>query len=317
MSIDLAGYQQTIARPVTLPGVGVHSGTSSSVTFLPGDPDTGIVFRRQLGDGRMIEIPAISANVISTALCTVIGFDQKSMVATVEHIMAAFFGAGIDNVIVDVDGLEIPIMDGSAADFAAAITDAGTICQDVKRRYIRVTRPVRIDLNGSYAEFVPHDGTRLEIDIDFDSPAIGRQAWSGEITPKTFREELSRARTFGFMRDVERLWASGHALGSSLENSIVIADNDTVINVEGLRYPDEFVRHKVVDAVGDLSLAGVRFIGCYRSYRGGHKLNAMALAALLADSTAYDMVETPTMRHAAHRADYVSVSGAVFAPWTR
>ena len=317
MSIDLAGYQQTIARPVTLSGVGVHSGTSSSVTFLPGDPDTGIVFRRQLGDGRMIEIPAISANVISTALCTVIGFDQKSMVATVEHIMAAFFGAGIDNVIVDVDGLEIPIMDGSAADFAAAITDAGTICQDVKRRYIRVTRPVRIDLNGSYAEFVPHDGTRLEIDIDFDSPAIGRQAWSGEITPKTFREELSRARTFGFMRDVERLWASGHALGSSLENSIVIADNDTVINVEGLRYPDEFVRHKVVDAVGDLSLAGVRFIGCYRSYRGGHKLNAMALAALLADSTAYDMVETPTIRHAAHRADYVSVSGAVFAPWTR
>jgi UDP-3-O-[3-hydroxymyristoyl] N-acetylglucosamine deacetylase len=200
-------------------------------------------------------------------------------VATVEHLMAALYALGVDNISIDLDGSEVPIMDGSAAVFIDAIDNAGLVNHSVKRRYIRVIKPVRIEMGGSWAEFTPHNGTRFEIDIDFETPLIGRQTWKGEVTADSFRRELARARTFGFMRDVERLWASGHALGSSLENSVVIGDDDKVINVEGLRFRDEFVRHKTLDAVGDLALAGAQFIGCYRSYRGGHKLNALALRA--------------------------------------
>src|SRR5690606_25159305 len=140
-----------------------------------------------------------------------------------------------------------------------------------KRRYIRVLKPVRIESGASWAEFLPHDGTRFEVEIDFESPAIGRQACQVEITPASFRREIARARTFGFMKDVERLWAAGYALGSSLENSVVIGEDSRVINMEGLRYADEFVRHKTLDAMGDLALAGARFLGCFRSFRGGHR----------------------------------------------
>ena len=201
----------------------------------------------------------------------------------------------------EIDGSEVPIMDGSAAVFIETLDRAGRVVHAARRRYIRILRQVRVEMGGSWAEFVPHDGTRFEIDIDFDSALIGRQSWKGELDAETFRRELARARTFGFMRDVERLWASGHALGSSLENSLVISDEDTVINAEGLRFSDEFVRHKTVDAIGDLALAGAQFLGCYRSYRGGHKLNSAALRALLADAEAYEIVETPGRRHAGRR----------------
>ncbi len=157
------------------------------------------------------------------------------------------------------------------------------------------------------------------MEIDFDCPLIGRQKWQGDLTAQTFKSELSRARTFGFMRDVERLWASGHALGSSLENSVVISDDNTVINVEGLRYAkDEFVRHKTLDAVGDLALAGAPFIGLYRSYRGGHKMNANALKALLSDPSAYEVVEAASAapRKRAARREFVAVSAPEFAPWS-
>jgi UDP-3-O-[3-hydroxymyristoyl] N-acetylglucosamine deacetylase len=187
----------------------------------------------------------------------------------------------------------------------------------VKRRYIRITKPVRIEHGGSWSEFRPYDGTRYEVEIDFECPLIGHQKWEGNLTAATFKSELSRARTFGFMRDVERLWASGHALGSSLENSVVISDDNTVINVEGLRYAkDEFVRHKALDAVGDLALAGAPFIGCYRSYRGGHKMNANALKALLSDTTAYEVVETSAARPRVTPRDFVAVNAPGFAPWS-
>ncbi|GKX32422.1 MAG: UDP-3-O-acyl-N-acetylglucosamine deacetylase [Rhizobiaceae bacterium MnEN-MB40S] len=315
MSIDFFGYQTTIVNETTLSGVGVHSGAKVSITFQPADADSGIVFKRKLDNGETHEIRAVVSNVAATDLCTVLGDAAGANVATVEHLMAAFYALEIDNIIVDIDGTEIPIMDGSSIVFIEALERSGIEILSSKRRYLRVVKPVRIESGSSWAEFVPYEGTRFEIDIHFDSGVIGRQAWKGDITAETFRGELARARTFGFMRDVEFLWASGHALGSSLENSVVISDDDKVINIEGLRYENEFVRHKTLDAVGDLALAGAKFIGCYRSYRGGHKLNSMALKALLNDPTAYEVVETQQREEEMRGGELVAISGPMFAPW--
>jgi UDP-3-O-[3-hydroxymyristoyl] N-acetylglucosamine deacetylase len=316
MAIRLLGFQTTIASPVTLSGIGVHSGYNVSITFLPAEADTGVVFQRMHDNGDVTELRAVSSQVGNTDLCTVLGFSPARSIATVEHVMAAIYAIGLDNVVIEVQGAEMPIMDGSSIPFIEAFEQTGIVPLGVKRRYIRIVKPVRIEAGGSWCEFRPHDGTRFEVEIDFASPLIGRQKWEGELTAERFKKELSRARTFGFMRDVERLWASGHALGSSLENSVVISDDDTVINVEGLRYAkDEFVRHKTLDAVGDLALAGCQFIGCYRSYRGGHKMNANALKALLSDPTAYEVVETSAPRRSGTR-DFVTVNAPEFAPWS-
>lgn len=315
MTIGLLGFQTTIAAPVTLSGIGVHSGNSVSITFQPAEAGTGILFSRQLADGSSAEYRAVSSNVGNTDLCTVLGTSLSRSIATIEHVMSALYALGLDNLVVEVDGAEMPIMDGSSFPFIDAIEQAGIVNLGEKRRYIRVLKPVRIDSGASWSEFRPYDGTRFEVEIDFDSPLIGRQSWKGDLTAKVFRDELSRARTFGFMRDVERLWAAGFALGSSLENSVVISDDDSVVNIEGLRYTDEFVRHKTLDAVGDLALAGAQFIGCYRSYRGGHKMNANALKALLSDPTAYEVVEAPMRSQRVRAREFVAVSTAEFAPW--
>lgn len=317
MAIALLGFQTTIAAPLTLTGIGVHSGRDVSITFQPAEAGTGVVFQRQHDDGSVSEYRAVSAHVGNTDLCTVLGTNPARSIATIEHVMAALYALGLDNVIVEVDGAEMPIMDGSSEVFIEAIEQVGITNLGVKRRYIRVTKPVRIESGASWSEFRPYDGTRFEVEIDFDSKLIGRQKWAGDLTAETFKTELSRARTFGFMRDVERLWAAGFALGSSLENSVVISDDDTVINVEGLRYEkDEFVRHKTLDAVGDLALAGAQFIGCYRSYRGGHKMNANALKALLSDPTAYEVVEAPSRSYQVRAREFVPVQVPEFAPWS-
>ncbi|MCF3642146.1 UDP-3-O-acyl-N-acetylglucosamine deacetylase [Rhizobium sp. TRM95111] len=316
MSIGQLGYQTTIVNPVTISGTGVHSGAPVSITFNPAEADSGVVFQRMHADGRVSEYRAVSSQVGNTDLCTVLGFSSLTSIATVEHVMAALYALSLDNVLIEVDGAEMPIMDGSSAPFIEAIDQVGLRPLAVKRRYIRVVKPVRIEAGASWAEFSPHDGTRFEVEIDFDCPLIGRQAWRGELTPATFRSELSRARTFGFMRDVEKLWAAGFALGSSLENSVVISDDNTVINVEGLRYRDEFVRHKTLDAVGDLALAGAQFIGCYRSYRGGHKMNAHALKALLSDRSAYEVVEASSPRARSGARELIAVNAPEFAPWS-
>ncbi len=317
MAIALLGFQTTIAAPLTLTGIGVHSGREVSITFQPAEAGTGVVFQRQHDDGSVSEYRAVSAHVGNTDLCTVLGTNPARSIATIEHVMAALYALGLDNVIVEVDGAEMPIMDGSSEVFIETIEQVGITNLGVKRRYIRVTKPVRIESGASWSEFRPYDGTRFEVEIDFDSKLIGRQKWEGDLTAESFKTELSRARTFGFMRDVERLWAAGFALGSSLENSVVISDDDTVINVEGLRYEkDEFVRHKTLDAVGDLALAGAQFIGCYRSYRGGHKMNANALKALLSDPTAYEVVEAPSRSYQVRAREFVPVQVPEFAPWS-
>ena len=285
-------YQTTLKSRVTLTGIGVHSGTQVSAHFLPAEADTGIVFHVPDSGGTMRELPALVSEVGATDLCTMLGDPSGQHIATVEHLMATLFGLGIDNLVIEVDGSEVPILDGSAEMFVEAFDKVGLEALSVKRRYIRVLKPVRIENGASWAEFKPYSGTRFEVEIDFESPAIGRQSFACDMTAEVFRREVARSRTFGFMKDVERLWAAGYALGSSLENSLVIGHDDHVINIGGLRYPNEFARHKTLDAMGDLALAGARFIGCFRSYRGGHRLNAAALRRLLSDRSAFEIVET-------------------------
>jgi UDP-3-O-[3-hydroxymyristoyl] N-acetylglucosamine deacetylase len=313
MVLDWRGQQSTLARSVFLSGTGVHSGDAVSIVLNPAEADTGIVFRQTRAGAQPVTIPALASSVSNTDFCTAIG-SGRNMIATIEHLMAAVSAHCIDNLYIDLDGHEIPVLDGSAEPFVQAIADAGIEVQDAPRRYIRVKKPVRIESGSSWAEFRPYQGTRYEVEIDFPSPAIGRQKYAGDVTAESFDRELSRARTFGFLKDVERLWASGHALGSSLENTVVIGHNDAVINPEGLRYSDEFARHKALDAVGDLALAGAQFIGCFRSYRGGHALNAKALRMLLSDSSAFEIVEARKPK-AARFADFVAVAAPVFAPW--
>lgn len=311
MGKTLFDCQTTLKSSVSLSGVGVHNGKPVSVHFSPADPDTGIVFHLT---GEDLEIRAEAGAVGGTDLCTVLGNPTGRHVRTVEHLMATVFGLGIDNMHIEIDGEEMPILDGSAAMFVDAFDQAGIEAQAVRRRYIRILKPIRIDSGASWAEFRPYDGTRFEVEIDFDSPAIGHQTFESDIDAQVFRRDIARARTFGFLRDVERLWAAGYALGSSLENSVVIGEDHGIINVGGLRYEDEFVRHKTLDAIGDLALAGARFIGLFRSYRGGHKLNAAALRRLLSDPTAFEIVET-VRRERGRAADMVQVSAPVYAPW--
>ena len=294
LSSSIDGVQRTLRERVTVSGIGVHSGRPVSIAICPADPDTGISFvRTDLTGPGEVDIPAHISAVSATELCTVLGTASGASVATVEHLLAALSGLGIDNAVVEIDGPEVPVMDGSAEVFVDAIDQTGMMVQAAARRFLRIRKPVRVELGPSYAEFRPFDGRRLEIMSDYDCTVIGRQSVVFDLTASAFRGEVARARTFGYLSQVERLWSAGFALGSSLENSVVIGDG-TIINPEGLRYRDEFVRHKVLDAIGDLALAGAPIMGLYRSYRGGHKLNAAALSALLADETAWDLVTLPS-----------------------
>src|SRR5690606_6702068 len=263
LGVDLLEFQTTLKSRFSLSGIGVHSGKAVSIHFSPAEADTGVIFQRTDPGASGKVIRALATEVGATDLCTGLGNPAGDHVATVEHLMAALMAMGIDNVAIEIDGPEVPIMDGSANAFVEAFSNAGIRQLSEKRRYIRIVKPVRIDIGSSWAEFRPYDGTRFEIEIDFDSPAIGHQFLAVDVTPESFAREIGPARTFGFIRDVERLWAAGYALGSSLENSVVIGDDHRVINAGGLRFENEFVRHKMLDAVGDLALAGARFIGCF------------------------------------------------------
>jgi len=287
------GKQTTLGARATVTGVGVHSGHPVTLTLHPADAGTGVMFVRLDAEGRPVrEIRAHASHVTATELATVLG-DQElgPCVSTIEHVMAALCGLGVDNAIVEIDGAEAPIMDGSAAAFVAAIDQAGIVSLAAARRYTKILKPIRVQKGDAYAELMPCDsGFRVDVTIDFPHPLIGQQSVAIEVDATTFRREVARARTFGFMKDVSKLWSAGYALGASLENTIVISD-DRLLNPEGLRYADEFVRHKALDAIGDLALAGAPIIGAYKSFKGGHKLNHAVLCALIADPTAWTVVE--------------------------
>lgn len=283
-------YQKTLAAPVRLSGIGVHSAAPATVTVNPAESGTGIVFVRTDFADSDGGVAATWQSVTSTELCTVVSTPGGRSVSTIEHLMAALRAYEIDNAIVEVDGPEMPIMDGSAAPFIEAFDNVGIVAQAARRRQVRVLKPVRVEIGDGWGELLPHATTRFEVEIDFPIAVIGRQAIAFDLTPDAFRTEIARARTFGRVQDVEKLWAKGLARGSSLENSVAL-DGERVLNPEGLRWPDEFVRHKALDAVGDLALSGMPIIGLYRSYKGGHRINAAMVAALFADSSAFEIIE--------------------------
>jgi UDP-3-O-[3-hydroxymyristoyl] N-acetylglucosamine deacetylase len=281
--------QTTLKNRVFASGVGIHSNAAATIVLNPAEADTGIVFRRTCRGSAPIS--ALWSRVTLTELGTTIGDGAQGAVATVEHLLATFLGLGIDNVLVEIDGPEVPIMDGSAADFVDMIDEAGIETLAAPRRCIKILKPVRVSFDSAFCEFRPcGSGLRLDVDIDFPSAVIGRQAKTANLDCKTFRRDLARARTFGFLADVERLWKAGFARGASLENTIAV-QGDRVLNAEGLRYRDEFVRHKMLDAVGDLALAGARILGLFRSHCGGHRLNVAVLKALFRDCSAFEWVE--------------------------
>ena len=310
------GRQTTLRDQAVLSGVGVHTGLPVTVTLQPADADTGIRFIRTGLEGcQERQIRAGISAVTATEFATVLGDAAGPVVSTAEHVLAAFRGLGVDNAVIEIDGPEVPIMDGSAAAFVAAIDQVGVETLDESRRYIRVLKPVRVAVEEAFGELRPYArGLRIETEIEFDHPLIGQQSLAFDCTPEVFRRDIARARTFGFMRDVTSLWSKGYALGASLENTLVIADT-RVLNPEGVRYPDEFVRHKALDAIGDLALAGAPLLGAYRSVRGGHKLNYAVLSALLADPTAWTVAEADAVRPVRGHADVAAgLVAAAYAP---
>jgi UDP-3-O-[3-hydroxymyristoyl] N-acetylglucosamine deacetylase len=288
--------QTTLRSQATVSGVGVHSGLPVNLTIGPASVDAGLIFvRTGLPRGER-EVQATAEAVISTEFATVLGDKDGPLVSTVEHVLAALRGMGVDNATIEVDGPEAPIMDGSAAAFVTAIEQAGVVSQSAPRRFIQVMKPVQVAMGDSFGELRPYAaGFRLEAEIDFSNHVIGRQKYTLELSAEGFRREVARARTFGFMADTARLWAKGFALGASFENSVVF-DEERLLNPEGLRYADECARHKVLDAVGDLTLAGLPMLAAYRSVRGGHKMNHAVLTALISDRTAWRVVEGETVR---------------------
>ena len=297
--------QTTLREPIAVSGIGVHSGSPVTLTLNPAGDDTGILFQRVAGDGAIErEIRADVRAVTATEFATVLGDASGPLCSTAEHLLAALRGLGVDNVVVEIDGPEVPIMDGSAMPFVDAIDQAGLTARALPRRYIEVIKPVRVAKGDAFGELRPYShGFRVEAEIEFDHPLIRRQALALDIEAETFRREIAPARTFGFMKDVAKLWSAGYALGASFENTLVVSE-DRVLNPEGLRHPDEFVRHKILDAIGDLALAGQPLIGAYRTVRGGHKLNHAVLSALMADRSAWRVVEAaePARRARGHAA---------------
>jgi len=317
MGINILGYQTTLRKRLEFRGVGVHSGRPVEMVLSPAEANTGIVFHVTCPNtGQTREIPANADSIGATDLCTVLGDPGGLHAATVEHLLAALRAMNVDNVIVEMESGEVPVLDGCSREFVDSIHAVGLTSLSELRAYIRILKPVRVELGSAWAEMTPYVGTRYDVEIDFNCAAIGRQRFTVDLTAQNFSREISRARTFGFLKDVERLWAAGFALGSSLENSVVIGADNQVINPDGLRFPDEFVRHKALDAIGDTALVGAPILGCFRSYRGGHKLNGMTVKALLSDKSAFEFVGAMVSRAKVRHAELVTVGAPAYAPAT-
>src|ERR1700688_263025 len=275
--------QRTLSEAGSCRGIGLHCGQPVAMTLRPAPPDSGIVFRR-LDAGA--EIRASWTSTAESSLSTVLSNGEGIQIGTIEHLMAALAGSQVDNAVVELDGPEVPIMDGSAAPFMLMIERAGIVAQDAVRRAFKVLKPVSVSANGASAALLPEHGFSMSFEIDFDNPLIRRQDISLNFEPGTFKAELAPARTFGLLDDWPRLKAAGLARGGSLDNAIVVSGN-RVLNDGGLRFADEFVRHKLVDALGDLYLAGGPIIGHFRGLRSGHALTRRLVAALFADRDAW------------------------------
>ena len=282
--------QRTLQRIVNCVGVGLHSGRTVSLTLKPADPGTGIRFRRFDLAGAP-EIPARWDHVVETSMCTTLGLDKIVRVGTVEHLMAAFTGCHIDNAIVELNSPEVPIMDGSAAPFIYLIQEAGIKQLPAPRRYLKVLRPIALSRGDKRIALYPSDHFKVTYSIAFDHPLLRHQSRTIRLTEESFAEEIAPARTFGFLEEVEMMRQQGLALGGSLENAIVISDTGVLNNA--LRFDDEFVRHKILDVIGDMALVGHPIIGHLVAHRGGHALHTEFAARVLEESDGWMLVEAP------------------------
>ncbi len=283
--------QRTLRAAIGCTGIGLHSGARIALRLLPGAPDSGIVFRRT--DLAGVEIPARHDHVVDTRLNTTLGLPggPEAIVGTVEHVMSALAGMGIDNAVVEVDGAEVPVMDGSAAPFVFLIECAGVVAQDAPRQVVEVLRPIRVAEGEGFVTLLPasFQGLALEAEIDYPAAAVRRQGRALRLTPAAYKADLAAARTFGFAEEVEALRAAGLARGGSLKNAVVVS-GARILNEGGLRFADEFVRHKLLDMVGDLALSGLALNARVVARRPGHRLNNQALRALFSDEAAWRVV---------------------------
>ncbi len=281
-------FQSTIAKALTISGIGLHTGEQITMNLRPAEVDTGIIFYRQDG-GRKVAIEAHSSNVIDTRMATVLGKEGLS-VSTVEHLMAALYSLGIDNLHIEIDGTEVPIMDGSAEPFLNALRSTGIRQLSKSRAYLAIRKPLSFVDGEKRINIIPSRFLRITSDIAFDHPTIALQHRSIKHSPELFSKEIAPARTFGFLEEVEYLKANGLARGGSLENAVVI-DKKGVMNPDGLRFNDEFVRHKILDTIGDFSLIGYPILGHIRTYKSGHDINHLMVEKILASPDNWQLVE--------------------------
>ena len=288
--------QRTLAKSVHVTGVGLHSGERVALTMHPAEVNSGIRFRRTDLDGEQGQIIDLNPWLINdTRLSSTVVTENGARVGTIEHIMSALSAMGVDNVLIELNAPEIPIMDGSSLPFIYVLQDAGVVDQNAEKRFIRVKKPIVVEEPGKRVCFEPYDGFKVTLTIEFDHPVFNRsnQTYSIDFAGASYLEEIARARTFGFMQEVEMMRSHNLGLGGNLTNAIVIDDFD-VLNPEGLRYPDEFVRHKILDAIGDLYIAGHPIIGAFTGYKSGHAVNNALLRKMFDDPESFEWVTFPS-----------------------
>lgn len=279
-------YQTTIKKSVELVGIGLHKGSPVKLILEPLAENSGIVFYRS---DVAVSIPLIPENVVDTKMATVIGKDGH-VISTIEHMLSAVYAYGIDNLRVIVDADEIPVMDGSSASFCMLLDEAGLLEQDAPKKIMRIKKEIEVREGDKYVKLSPSPDLQYDFTIKFPHPVIQKQEYVLKFTKETYKKEISRARTFGFLHEVQYLRSKGLALGGSLENAIVL-DDKKILNPEGLRFENEFVRHKILDAIGDMSLIGMNFLGNYEALAGSHDLNHKLTLELLKDKDNYEVVE--------------------------
>jgi len=302
--------QRTIKSSVSATGVGLHKGEKVQITLRPAPANTGILFKRVDLDP-VVTIKATPEAVGETTLCTCLVNPQGVQISTVEHLLSAVAGLGIDNLVIEVDSPEVPIMDGSALPFVYLLNSVGIETSNVPKRFLRITQPIRVDDGDKWAELVPFEGFRVNFSIDFEHPVIAKtgQKVTLDLSSNSFIKEISRARTFGFMKDIEFLRSHNLALGGSLENAIVL-DEYRMLNDDELRYDNEFVKHKILDAIGDLYMGGVSILGELNAFKSGHALNNLLLREVFQRQDCWEWVTYPDDSKAP--IEYQELSQSVF-----
>ena len=287
--MSYASKQKTLSKSVSFSGVGLHTGCKARIILHPAPENTGYLFKLKSGPSSFSDILGVYSNVSSTTLCTILSNQSGFKISTTEHLLSALYGLEIDNVIIELTSNEIPVYDGSAQDFVKKIKEVGFEEQESFKKFIKIKKPVEIKSGKKYARVCPFDNTLISTEIDYEHKLIGKQSISVMLTPQIYESQICKARTFGFLKDVENLRKNRLALGGSLDNAIVL-DDDNVLNQDGLRFSDEFVRHKLLDFIGDISLSGYRILGSFFSSHPGHETNIQLLKRVFQSPDNWELV---------------------------